>query len=86
MNVLRKICLQEENQEFVCAALDVEIYEALVAVLILEDVQVNQRPTPLSCYKFANKLLEICSRVALVSTKREDFGCASMTRKYTITR
>ena len=41
MNVLRKICLQEENQEFVCTALDVQIYEALVAVLVLEDVQVR---------------------------------------------
>ena len=56
MNVLRKICLQEHNQEFVCAALDVEIYEALVAVLILEDVQVNRRRTRLSCYKLMSQV------------------------------
>ena len=56
MNVLRKICLQEDNQEFVCAALDVEIYEALVAVLILEDVQVNRRRTRLSSYKLISQV------------------------------
>ncbi len=32
--------MQEENQEFICSALDVQSYEALVTVLILSDVQV----------------------------------------------
>ena len=40
MNILRKICLQEVNHEFVCTAVDVQIFEALITVLILEDVQV----------------------------------------------
>ncbi|CAB3978235.1 AT-rich interactive domain-containing 2, partial [Paramuricea clavata] len=39
MNILKKVCLQEENQDFVCTALDVETYEALITVLIVDDVQ-----------------------------------------------
>lgn len=31
----------EENQDSVCKALDMSVYEALVKVLILEDVQVQ---------------------------------------------
>lgn len=50
MNVLRKICLQEENQEFVCTALDVQTYEALVTVLVLEDVQVTHEEPCLECF------------------------------------
>jgi hypothetical protein len=34
------MCAQEENQEFICSALDIQSYQALVAVLILDDVQV----------------------------------------------
>ena len=62
MNVLRKICLQEENQEFVCTALDVQIYEALVAVLVLEDVQVR------------GKLLYINRRLIILLCNRQ-FPC-----------
>lgn len=39
MNILKKICIVEENQDSVCKALDIAVYEALVKVLILEDVQ-----------------------------------------------
>lgn len=50
MNVLRKVCLQEENVEFLFAALDVHTYEALVAVLILNDVQVLRHYVYLQYY------------------------------------
>ena len=43
MNILKKVCLQEENQDLVCTALDVETYEALITVLIVDDVQVLTR-------------------------------------------